>query len=983
MADREVQRRLAAILAADVAGYTRLMEADTDGTVAAWQDAREDVIKPSVADHSGKIVKLTGDGFLVEFPTVQDAVNCAIAMQRGLVAAKLDFRMGVNLGDIVDDGEDIHGEGVNVAARLEGVAEPGGICISGMVYESIRNRIDAHFEDIGDQEVKNVSTPVRAYRISLDPPAPDSDIAAKFERPAIAVLPFDNMSGDPEQEYFADGLTEDIITGLSAWRQFPVIGRNSTFSYKGTSVKSQEVAGDLGARYILEGSVRKAGNRIRVTAQLLDGETGHHVWAERYDRELADVFDLQDEITLRIVNIIAPEMERAERERSSAKPPANMDAWDHYIRGIQYFNENKIETIPDARAAFERSLEIDPTYARAKTYLAYTYFRELLLESDVDRELTRKQLLRLAEEAVELDGNDAECHWILGHAWHWNSNNTFALNSLRQALEINPLHIPAQHTLGILLGLMGRYDEAIPYMERAIEFTPRDPRNPTFVTGLALIQLEAGMFQDAYNSARRAIDAGSRATSVNWILVSALGHLGEVEHANRVIKELGLSSERAIQLHNRYDEFRGLTDLSDLAMEGIRKTGIFDAASSDTAAVPTISDKPCIAVLPFDNLSGDADQEFFSDGITEDIITALSRLRWLSVIARNTTFTYKGQAVDVPAIAAELNVGYVLEGSVRKAGNRVRITAQLIDGGTGNHIWAERYDRELEDVFAVQDEITGTVSGTVQSELGLSEQSRAKAKPPESLDVWETYQRGNWHMNSRRSEDVTLARELFERAIQLDPNFAPSYSGLSLTYTWGSYLSELAPDIDAAFTAARKAVELDQYDHEGHIALGMAYYVDRDHDRAISEYELAVDLNHSAAYAHYQLARSLTMSGKAALSIPHAETAIRLSPKDGAIGPFTASFAAIYLFLEQHEDAVTWALKALRYPNISWPVHVVLISALGHLGRADDARRALDNLDQFRAGITIQMAGENLPVTDEGYRDHLFAGLRAAGMAES
>ena len=304
MAEREVQRRLAAILAADVAGYTRLIETDTDGTVEAWQDAREDVIRPRVSDHSGKIVKLTGDGFLVEFPTVQDAVNCAIAMQQGLADSSLNFRMGVNLGDIVDDGEDIHGEGVNLAARLEGLAEPGGIVISGGVYDQVKNRIDADYEDMGLQKVKNVSAPVQAYRVRQqkmdgDAAAPRQGITTEvFDRPAVAVLPFDNMSGDEEQEYFADGITEDIITELAKWGWFPVIARNSTFAYKGQSPDIRKVADELGARYVVEGSVRKSGNRVRITAQLIDAVTGHHVWAERYDRDLTDVFAVQDEITM-------------------------------------------------------------------------------------------------------------------------------------------------------------------------------------------------------------------------------------------------------------------------------------------------------------------------------------------------------------------------------------------------------------------------------------------------------------------------------------------------------------------------------------------------------------------------------------------------------------------------------------------------------------------------------------------------------------
>ena len=337
MSDQSVQRRLAAVLAADVAGYTRLMEADSDGTVAAWQAAREAVIRPGVAEYSGKIVKLTGDGFLVEFPTVQDAVNCAITMQTGLAASTLDFRMGVNLGDIIDDGEDIHGEGVNVAARLEGLAEPGGICISGMVYESIRNRIAADFEDMGDQDVKNVSAPVRAYRIRLAGKAEAALNEAISSRPSIAVLPFDNLSNDADQEYFSDGISEDIITQLSRSRWLRVVARNSSFSYKGQSPDIRTVSEELDARYVLEGSVRKAGDRVRISVQLIDGASGDHIWAERYDRELEDIFAVQDDITGTVAAAMEPELANAERQRASSKNPASLDAWDLYYQGTSAY----------------------------------------------------------------------------------------------------------------------------------------------------------------------------------------------------------------------------------------------------------------------------------------------------------------------------------------------------------------------------------------------------------------------------------------------------------------------------------------------------------------------------------------------------------------------------------------------------------------------------------------------------------------------
>ncbi len=350
MAEERVQRRLAAILAADVVGYSRLMGEDETGTRARFNDQLASVVQPAIDEHRGRLVKTMGDGILVEFGSVVDGVQCAVNIQNGVALQqnsepderKMLFRIGVHLGDVIIEDDDIHGDGVNIAARLEGLAETGGICISASVYEQVRHKLTLSFEDIGDQSLKNIADPVHVYQLVLErePTASDATTRgeAMFRRPAVAVLPFDNLGGDPDQEYFADGLTEDIITALSLWRSFPVIARNSSFAYKGTSPDIRKVGEELGARYIVEGSVRKSGNRIRVTAQLINSETGHHVWAERYDRDLEDFFDLQDEITEKIASVVAPELEKAEAQRAVTKRPENMDAWDYCQRGMALHN---------------------------------------------------------------------------------------------------------------------------------------------------------------------------------------------------------------------------------------------------------------------------------------------------------------------------------------------------------------------------------------------------------------------------------------------------------------------------------------------------------------------------------------------------------------------------------------------------------------------------------------------------------------------
>ena len=331
--DQDQDRRLSAILIADIAGYTTRVEQDTEGTVAAWKQVRASIIDPTIATYSGRIVKLTGDGFLAEFRTVQDAVQCAVSMQAELASGILDFRMGINLGDIIDDGQDIHGEGVNIAARIEALAPPGGISISGGVFDQVQNRLKYHYEDLGEHQVKHVTTPVRVYSVLSEPLSNEPDepikkvsMSAQSDKPSIAVLPFDNMSGDPEQEYFVDGITEDIITELSRNRWMTVIARNTTFTYKGRAVNIVDVAKELDVKYVIEGSVRKSGDRMRINVQLIDGASGNHVWAERYDRQGGDIFDLQDEITKSIAAAVEPEVFAIEGHNASKRDPAQVSS---------------------------------------------------------------------------------------------------------------------------------------------------------------------------------------------------------------------------------------------------------------------------------------------------------------------------------------------------------------------------------------------------------------------------------------------------------------------------------------------------------------------------------------------------------------------------------------------------------------------------------------------------------------------------------
>src|SRR5438874_1893607 len=414
-------RRLTAILAADVAGYSRLMGADEEGTHERLKAHRRDLVDPKIAEHNGRIVKTTGDGMLVEFPSVVDAVRCAVGVQRGMAEQneaippekRIEFRVGINLGDVIAEGEDIFGDGVNVAARLEALAEPGGVFISNTVYDHVRDRLSFGFEDLGEQSVKNIARPVRVYRVRENPaspakgPGPASPQPLPVpDKPSIAVLPFANMSGDPEQEYFADGMVEEIITALSRVRWFFVIARNSSFTYKGQAIDVKQVGRELGVRYVLQGSVRKAGTRVRITGQLIDALSGTHLWADRFDGALDDVFELQDKIALSVAGVIEPALQAAEMRRSAARPTTDLSAYDLYLHALAIFYPNTKYRILKALGLFEQAITIDRHYGPALSWAAFCHLR-LYTEGWAEEQApSRRKACDLARQALEEEEND-------------------------------------------------------------------------------------------------------------------------------------------------------------------------------------------------------------------------------------------------------------------------------------------------------------------------------------------------------------------------------------------------------------------------------------------------------------------------------------------------------------------------------------------------------------------------------------------------
>jgi adenylate cyclase len=546
MAEYRAERRLAAILAADVAGYSRLMGLDEEGTLARLKAHRRELIDPKLAEHRGRIVKTTGDGMLVEFASVVDAVRCALDVQRGMIhrntdvaqAERIEFRIGINVGDIIAEDQDVFGDEVNIAARLEGLADPGGICVSARVREDVYGKLDAAFEDIGEQQLKNIAKPVRAYRLrpGSTPVVPERLPPSLSDKPSIAVLPFQNMSGDPEQEYFADGIVEDITTALSRFKTLFVIARNSSFAYKHKAIDARRIGVELGVRYVLEGSVRKGGDRLRITAQLIDTATGIHLWADRYDQPLKDVFAIQDEITTSIVGRIgSSELLAAEHARVSRKPPQSLDAWDCVIRALFSLSKQSESESAEALALLDRALDQDPNYAQALGMKAsIIVFRAFQGWEDMGLALAKVE--PLIARAIAADSEEPWPYLAQGMAAFAIRDNALAMAALTRAVALNPNFVTAHCLLGMAHAFGGRSTEALACIDYGTRLSPRETGPTDYHLYYAFAYFQDAQYERGLQFAQQA--HRMRPSHVYPLLIAAAcaGHLGKREAATMLIR---------------------------------------------------------------------------------------------------------------------------------------------------------------------------------------------------------------------------------------------------------------------------------------------------------------------------------------------------------------------------------------------------------------------------------------------------------------
>jgi TolB-like protein/class 3 adenylate cyclase/Tfp pilus assembly protein PilF len=582
------QRRLAAIVSADVAGYSRLMGRDESGTLAALKELRREVVDPRIARHNGRIVKTTGDGLLLEFASVVDAVRCVIEVQTAVAEKTADvpedrriaFRTGVNIGDIIADGDDIFGDGVNIAARLQEMASPGGVCMSSRVHDDVRDRLDAAFEDGGAQILKNIARPIQVWNWSpgaMRSPSTPASMEAPLalpDKPSIAVLPFQNMSGDPEQEYFADGMAEDIITALSRDRGLFVIARTSSFTYKGRPVDVRQVGRELGVRYVLEGSVRKAGNKVRITGQLIEAKTGSHLWADRFDGGLEDVFELQNQVANKVASIISPAVELAEIERAARKTE-NLQAYDLFLRAKASFNRLLPKDFDQALGLAEQSLTLDPTFARCHALVAAIFNGRVASSVTRDAAADAAAAEHAARTAFSLDGNDATIVMQYGQVLAQSLGRyEEGISLFDKAIELDPNLAIAWAWRGLCKGGHGKTDEAIRDLQHALRLSPRDPRAWMVHHGLSWAHLIAGRYDEAVSWATAVLQFQPNFAISLRIVIAAHAYAERLDKAREVLAT-HMMIEPETRISTMWDSYgrRMPREVFETFANGLRKAG--------------------------------------------------------------------------------------------------------------------------------------------------------------------------------------------------------------------------------------------------------------------------------------------------------------------------------------------------------------------------------------------------------------------------
>ena len=964
-----MERKLAAILAADVVGYSRLMGADEAGTLARLKACEAEVIEPAVGGHGGRIVKRMGDGYLVEFASVVAAVECGLDWQ-AKAQAPIAFRIGIHLGDVMVDADDIYGDGVNVAARIEALADPGSLCLSEDAQRQVRGKIEAQFEDLGAQELKNIAEPLRVFKVRAGeasaPEINEPSLGSLEGQATLALAPFRHV-GDPSLSYIADGLTETLGTALALFEEFAFVGMQSADNGKSST-------------FLLEGSVQTAGNRARIAVRLSETASGREVWGNSYDQTTDDVFALQDEVAGSIASTMGEAVIEEAAKVLADKPRSEFTAYDWTLLAAQHLHRLDRDELQAARDAVDRALVKAPDLHLAKIILAWTYVTELINGWPPGRNDAFDFSLDIARDLIKQNERYDQAHRLIARLYHMAGRHEEALKHSQRALEINPYNSDMMISYGYSLILDGDSAEGLAHIERACRLNPYAPAFYRVYLGLG--RFLNGRHEEAIST----LQGLSRPIgSSRLFLAASLACADRLPEAEAVIKEhLAENPEATLtkigQALPMKDEADRSALLDALAMAGMPSGEEPEAPREQSGS--SKDEKPSIAVLPFDNMSGDPEQEYFSDGLAEDIITELSRIRTLRVVARNSTFVYKGRSVNVPEIAKELGIGYVVEGSVRRAGNRVRVTAQLIEAESGSHVFAERFERDMEDIFALQDEITRLIVTSVDPAIRDNEIRQALRKPPTNLAAWDHALRGYWHLAKYEREENAKAHSELSKAISLDPNLAAAHSFAALAHfcdAWLKWTETTAASFEQARQLAEKALALDDRDAKAHAIISFIEVWMGRHDSGLAAAERAVALNANDPMVWQSSAAALLFDGQFTEAARHAATAARLGAHEPWRWVIHGARALAFYGAGDFGRAIEVAQEAIGIRRGYVTAQVVAVAALARLGRREEAERERDRLLELVPDFSAATLA-HFPYRRERYREDLLDGLRLSGL---
>jgi adenylate cyclase len=879
---------------------------------------------------------------------------------------------------------------------VESLSEAGGICISGRAHDQVENKLGLEYEDLGKHEVKNISRPLQVYRVlsypgaaahrvvqaretlgrnwrnitifaavavavigglafwqfyvrrpAIEPASVEQMAYPLPDKPSIAVLPFVNMSGDADQEYISDCITENIITALSYIPDMFVIARTSTSVYKGKAVQVRQISEELGVRYVLEGSVQKTGDRIRVTAQLIDAIAGHHLWADRYDREIANFFDLLDEITKQVVIELQVKLAGGEISRISHRT-ANFEAWASATRAYSFIKLTTRENVAKARELFERAVKLDPQYGFAWGGLGAAHNVEAVMGWGESPQKSLKLAVEYTDKALMLDETLSCATSVKGRLYRMQGDFDQAITTGKKAIALGPSHDLPYSILSQTMLYAGRFDESITLMKKAMRLDPRYPAYCLFVLANDYFLLNRN--QEAIEAWTRLLERAQKGEFpplfAHLGLAAAYARLERKEdasaHAEVVLK---INPKFSLEYYRAFDQYKNKADF-DRILVALRKAGL-----PDNPPLP-LPDKPSIAVLAFDNLSGDPGQEYFSDGIAENIITALSKVGELFVIARNSSFTYKGKPVKVQQIGRELGVRYVLEGSVQKSGDSVRITAQLIDAKSGQHVWAEKYDRDLKDIFKIQDEITLKIVNGLQIQLTEGEHARIWSKQNCSLDAYLKAAEAQSIRHKGTKESFIRYGQIGQEIVEAEPECLMGYSILAwYNAAIAAYTKSPKKFIEKAFIYAQKGLSIDDSDPSILRDTGLVYLHQREYEKAIEMGQRAVDIAPNGAEFHAMLGFILSYAEMPDKCIVHANQAIRLDPFPQP-WPY-ATLGRCYLLKGQYDKSLEAYRKALNISPDNTVALSGIIAAYSLLGREEDAHREAKRLLELMPDLNV------------------------------